>query len=292
MGLPALSESPEAIEALSGIELLYTDLDGTLLGRGASLLTDSGGSPAITTAEAIVRLNSTDLKAIICSGRNRLQLSEISRVLGWDGFLAELGCVVVSERGAEPLYFMGMWTGDELMVGETPYEAIVRVGAIEALQEAFPGRVEYHDPHHLNREVTHVLRGGLDASAAQEVLDSLPLPIDIVDNGIIHPPRTSLIDVEEVHAYHLIPSGATKPQGIALDLERRGLPAKHVAAIGDSATDVAMAEVASVMVLVRNALDDSVVLSSAEKFDNVYAVAGRNGAGWVEFVDAWMAARG
>jgi len=290
--LRLLADEPEALAALAHTEVLYTDLDGTLLGRGGSVLADAEGDPTLVTADAVVRLNRAGFTVVPCSGRNRLQTSEITRLLGWRGFLAELGCVIVSDRGARPVYFIGDWTGEDLRPGETPYRAIERVGAVEALREAFPGRIEYHDPHHLNREVTHVLRGNVETAAAQRVLDALPLPVSITDNGIIHPPATTLVGVGEVHAYHLVPSGARKPRGIDLDLERRMLNPSQAVAIGDSATDVEMAEAVALAVLVANALDDAVALDAAEAYGNVYATRGRGSAGWAEFAEVWMAARG
>jgi len=289
--VPLLAKEPAALAALRDVEVLYTDLDGTLLGKGGSVFTDVDGTPSLVVAEAIAELNAAGFTIVPCSGRNRLQLSEITRLLGWRGFLAELGCVIVPDRGAEPLYFIGDWTGEEFEPGETPYEAIERVGAVEALREAFPGRIEYHDPHHLDREVTHVLRGNVDAAAAQRVMDALPIPVAIADNGIIHPPATTLVGVGEVHAYHLMPKGVRKPRGIRFDLDRRMLQPAQAMSAGDSTSDVAMAEATAMVVLVANALDDPAVLRAAAAHENVYATAGRGGAGWAELAELWMAAR-
>ena len=290
--IPNLSAEEWAHEALAGVELLYTDLDGTLLGRGGSLLTDHTGAPSSTAAEAAARVNASGLGVSICSGRNRLQLAEISRLLGWDGFLAELGCVAVTSRRSAPEYAIGEWSPRDLIAGENPYEAIIRVGALDTLSSSFPSRIEEHTPHHLNREVTHVLRGNLNVEEARRLLMALALPVDIIDNGIIHPPKTTLDpDIDEVHAYHLVPAGVAKHTMIELDLERRGLVREAAASIGDSATDVDMASATALTALVANALDDKSVLAAAETHDNIVATDARNGAGWAEFADAWMAAR-
>jgi hydroxymethylpyrimidine pyrophosphatase-like HAD family hydrolase len=292
MVTPLLSESPTALDALSRVEVLYTDLDGTLLGHGGSLLVDGDGDCSAATAEVIARLNSAGLKCVIATGRNRIQCTEIARLLGWRGFIAELGCVIVPDRGADPIYLTGDWPDDALGGGETPWEAIERLGAPAALFEAFPGRLEPHAPYHLNREATHMLRGSLDLDAAAALLGGLELPIEIVDNGIIHPLTTGLApDITEIHAYHLIPAGVTKAGAVALDLARRGLARERSAAIGDSAADVEMADATSVGVVVANALADSQVRDAAETRDNVYATEAKRGSGWVEAAEAWLGAR-
>jgi len=236
MTIPFLADSPATLDALARVEILYTDLDGTLLGRGGSLLVDGEGRPGLQTAEAVHALNVAGLPAVVTTGRNRVQCTEITRLLGWRGFIAELGCVIVPDRGAEPVYFTGDWANDVLSPAETPYERIVRAGAVEALMRAFPGKLEPHAPYHLNREATVLLRGSLDTAEARAVLGELEVGVEIVDNGIIHPLSTGLAGVAEIHAYHLMPPGVTKAGAVALDLARRGIAREHAAAIGDAAT--------------------------------------------------------
>ncbi len=288
---PSLDTHPLAPAALAGACVLYTDLDGTLLALGARLLADAGGEPWLGAAEAIVELNRAGLTCVICSGRSRFQLMEVSRLLGWDSYIAEVGCVIVPGRGEPPIYYTGSWPASALREGETPYQAITRVGSLDTLARAFPGRIEEHAPWHLNREATHVLRGNVPLAEAQNALDTLGLPVRIVDNGIIHPPAHGLRDAAEVHAYHLIPDGVQKSDAIARDLERRGLAHTNALAIGDSATDVEMADAVALGVLVANALDDASVVEAAASRDNVAVTNGRRGEGWAELANAWLAAR-
>lgn len=289
--IPMLLDSSDALEALSRIEVLYTDLDGTLLGFGGSLLRDGDGQPSTVTAEAIVRLNVAELTVVITSGRNRIQTGELARVFGWRGSIAELGCVIVPDRGADPIYLTGDWPEGLLADGDTPYSVIERAGAIRALMEAFPGRLEPHEPYHQNREATVLLRGLVDADAARAVLSTFPIPIELVDNGIVQPVRTGLVKLPEIHAYHLMPPGVTKADAISVDLARRGLSRDQAAAIGDSAADVEMGDVTALIAMVSNALDDERVMQSAAGRTNVYAMAGKRGDGWAQFADAWIAAR-
>jgi len=290
--IPPLADTPAALEALTRVEVLYTDLDGTLLGRGGSLLVGGEGQPSLATARAVMRLNIAALPVVITTGRNRIQTAELARVLGWRGFIAELGCVIVPDRGADPLYFTGDWPEGSLEPGDTPFAVIERAGALPALMRAFPGRIEPHAPYHLDREATHVLRGCLDVADARNVLRPLSVPVDIIDNGIIHPLSTGLVDLPEMHAYHLIPTGVTKSGAVAHDIARRGLQANQAAAIGDSAADVAMADVTALAVMVANAGDDERVSAEAAARPNVFATALKRGDGWAEFAEAWLAQRG
>ncbi|MDI6711631.1 MAG: HAD hydrolase family protein [Anaerosomatales bacterium] len=281
----------EHADVLARARILFTDVDGTLVGPGGTLLADADGRPSTRTAEAVVAVNRAALPVVITTGRNRMQTAEISRLVGWRAFIAELGCVVQFDRSEEPALLAGDWPSDALMPGETPWQAIVRAGALDALSEAFPGRIEEHAPWHVDRYATHVLRGNVDAHEAQRLLDELPLPIDIVDNGVIRPPRHTLVGVEEIHAYHLVPRGASKTRAIRLVLDRFGLEPEHALAVGDSASDVEMADAVALLVLVANALDDERVRKAVSGRDNVAVTRGRRGDGWAELASAWLEAR-
>ncbi len=287
--IPYLDELPDLTSRLARAKILYTDLDGTLLGRGACLLCDGKGRPSLDAASAVTELNALGLTVVITSGRNGKQLMEITRMLGWSDFIGEMGTVRSYDRSARKLYDSGDWPPGATMDGETPYEAIVRVGAVDLLQRRFPGTIEYHDPWHRDREVTHVLRGNVPLAEAQEALDGLPLAVDLIDNGIIHPPRHTL-ECDEIHAYHLVPRGVSKARGIAADLEERGLRSDEALAIGDSAADVEMAESVGFMIVVANGLDDGVLLERASGSDRIAATRESFGSGWRELAEAWMAA--
>lgn len=292
MSTPLLSESPAALDSLAAVEVTYTDLDGTLLGPGGSLLIDADGRPSTLTAQAVARVNAAGLVAVVTTGRNRIQCAEITRLLGWRGFIAELGCVIVPDRGADPIFNTGDWPESALAPAETPAERIERAGATAALMRAFPGLLEPHAPYHLNREGTVLLRGLVDLEEAQSVLAKLDVPVAIVDNGIVHPIATGLAELPEVHAYHLMPPGVSKVGAVREDLARRGLTRAQSAAIGDAVTDVGMADACALGVVVANAFEDAEVCDAARSRANVYATAGQRGEGWAEYADAWIRARG
>lgn len=290
--LPYLDESAHAAEVLSRASITLTDLDGTLLGLGGSVLIDANGAPALTTVQAIIEVNLAGLDVVVCTGRNRIQAGEVSRILGWSSFIAELGCIVQYDRRQPAEYLLGEWPDGLLLPGETPHQAMTRYGALRVLTETFPGKIEEHDPWHTDREVTHVLRGSIDCAAAQDALNTLEAPIEIIDNGIVHPPRHTLVDVDEVHVYHLVPKGTSKELAVRTLLERRGLTSDDAIAIGDSATDVEMMNAAALGILVHNALADPRVLAATEGLDTIVATRNERGDGWAEFAHAWLSARG
>lgn len=288
--IPYLDELPDLRIRLAAAETLYTDLDGTLLGRGASIVTDGEGRPTLETITAVVALNAAGLRVVMTSGRTSRQLREASRLLGWSDVIAEMGCVRSYDRGARTVYDTGTWGPDATRPGETPYEAIVRAGAVDLLRERFPGLIEYHDPWHLDREVTHMLRGNVPIAEAQAALDELPLPVCIIDNGIIHPPRHNLV-CGEIHAIHLVPAGTSKPHGISADLAERGLARNQALSIGDSAADVEMGDATGLMVCVRNGLDDPTLLERARGRFGIATTRATFGAGWAELANAWLASK-
>jgi len=289
--IPALGSSAVALTTLARARVLYTDVDGTLLGRGACLIADGEGTPNLDAVTAAAALNDAEKHVVIVSGRNARQLREMTRLLGWSDFIGELGCVRSYGRGSRLVYDTGDWLEGATLPGETPHDAITRVGALGALQKAFPGRIEQHTPWHLDREVTHMLRGNVPADEAQAVLDTLELPVTFVDNGIIHPPKHGLVGVTEVHAIHLVPTGTSKQRAVALDLVERGLIRADALAVGDSAADVAMAEAVGLLTVVSNGLNDPVLCERVAGFDNVVHTHASHGSGWAELANAWLAAQ-
>lgn len=289
-----LDESPELLEALSKVEILYTDLDGTLLGPGGTLLVDGDGAPSATAANAVVEVNLAGLPVVIVSGRSRLQLVELARICGWNDFIAEAGAILSHWTGStrELVFDAPQWTDGLPADGRTVYEEIVASGAYEALVEAFPGCIEYHDPWHLHRDATHVLRGCLDVSAAQALLDTFELPMDLVDNGLVRRKEHGLTCDGAIHAYHIVPKGVSKRRAIELDLARRGLTSAQAALIGDSPADLDGASSVAVAVLVENALDVPELGVALAATPNAAVVRGRRGDGWAEFARLWLAARG
>ena len=66
------------------IRCVYTDLDGTLLGQGASLFRTAEGDFTLLAARALEACHRAGVEVVIKSGRRRAQVMEDARLLGPD----------------------------------------------------------------------------------------------------------------------------------------------------------------------------------------------------------------
>ena len=293
-----LDESPHLQSLLRDTEIVYTDLDGTLLGRGGTLLVDGTGSPSTVAADAVVKMNLAGIPVVPVTGRSRLQCTEIVRMCGWTDFICEAGSIrsYFDGKKRQNLFDTPEWSADtKLLVtdGTTPLELIRESGALTLLQEAFPGHIEHHEPWHHAREGTDVLRGYVDVRQAQSILNRLELPISIIDNGVIHPKVTTLrMSDEPIRAYHLVPRGVSKVRAIQLDLERRGISPSNAVMIGDGPSDLKTAELLGLTLLVENALKSPGLDVELAATPNAALVRGRQTEGWANFAHALLEAKG
>src|SRR5439155_11150277 len=121
----------------------YVDLDGTLLGRGASLLHDGEGAISIDGVRAVQACLRADVEVVLMSGRRRAQVFEDARLLGQSSYIYEAGACVVLD-GEEH------WLTGDLLPGElTIAEQIELSGAPALLLDHYAGRLEYHEPWHV-----------------------------------------------------------------------------------------------------------------------------------------------
>ena len=205
---------------------LYVDVDGTLVGPGGDLFW--GDSTRI--ADALLRARGAGLTVVPVSGRGRLQLFELCRLLGLRRGVAELGCVHVD--GREVRHEFGAYP----FTGQSPVEAMHQRGAIQAVLDL--GLTPF-DPWNEGRVATFLVRGDVDLAQANARLQSQGFGwCELVDNG---------------HAHHLIPAGTGKAFGVRCDRERHGLDRGECAYVGDSASDLACAGEVAECWLVGNA---------------------------------------
>ncbi len=263
------------------IRCVYTDLDGTLLGRGASLFRDAEGNFTLLAARALEACHRAGVEVVIKSGRRQAQVMEDARLIGQSSYIFEVGCGMVVD-GEETFL-----TGDlQPRDGKTIHDQIEESGAPRLLLDAYPGRLEHHSPWHLNRDVSHLLRGLVDSLEADALLREHGLGhLRLVDNGAISP-KESLLDLEgPPHAYHLIPRVASKRAGVARHMQVRGYRADECVAVGDSREDLAVADAVGRFFLVRNAVEkDPGIREAIGARGNVEVTEGRNGEGFYEAV--------
>jgi 3-deoxy-D-manno-octulosonate 8-phosphate phosphatase KdsC-like HAD superfamily phosphatase len=246
-GAIPLAEAEEALARLDPA-VLFSDVDGTLVGRDGSLFADLDGNLTLAAAEALVAASAAGLDVVLVSGRNETQLREATRLLGLRDAIGELGAVLLLGRETELL-----WGEAPRGLGATPREALERSGALALALAAFAGRLEPHDPWNHGRVGTALLRGRVDPAAVEAALAAAGLGwARLLDNGRLRGSYPHLAGDGPAHAYHLLPAGVSKAATAAAYLRRRGLRAEQAAAIGDSPADLELAGVVGAAFLVRN----------------------------------------
>ncbi len=237
---------------------VYLDLDGTLLGRGASLLHDGDGRVSILGVRAVEACLRADVEVVLMSGRRQTQVGEDARLIGARSYIYEAGCVLVFD--GEEHWLTGRWVPGERTVNEQ----IEASGAPALLLERFPGRLEYHEPWHVGRQISHLFRGQVDAGEVDALLAEHGHPdLRIVDNGVVHRRSPALAGLDHVRGYHLIPAGASKAAAVAAHMRARGLRPEETFGVGDSREDLATSAHLGAFWLVANALDRDPTLRAA-----------------------------
>jgi hydroxymethylpyrimidine pyrophosphatase-like HAD family hydrolase len=247
------------------LRCLYLDLDGTLLGRGGSLLHDGEGRPSLLGARALEACLRADVEVVIMSGRRRRQLADTARLLGQTAYIFEAGAGLVAD--GETTWLTGRFQPGELTVHEQIAPAAAR------LLERFAGRLEPHDPWHRDREVSHLLRGDVDVAEADELLAGDG--VRLLDNGAARQGRV----------YHLLPAEASKAAAVARHQRIRGYAREECIAAGDSREDLEVAPQVGTFWLVANALE------RAPARENVRVAGAGYGAGVYEAVVTTLAER-
>ncbi len=271
-----LSEAgPFESAAAEKIRVLYSDLDGSMLGPGGNFFLSAEKKSTLLPSISLLALKEKGVDITLISGRSVAQLKELSRVLGIDNYIAEAGCQIVrSGKSIGRTYDYNH--GDS----RTLHEAITASGAPALLLEAFKGKLEYHTPWSDNRSCSHLFRGEIDLSIANDrLLRSGFEKLKLIDNGVVHR-KGDLIDVGEVHSYHLLPIETDKAAAIAIDAKERGLALEELAAIGDSLADISMAKVVSMFFLIDN--NNYRATLGAEKLENILLTKKKMGLGWAE----------
>jgi hydroxymethylpyrimidine pyrophosphatase-like HAD family hydrolase len=266
------------------LRCVYVDLDGTLLGARGSLLHDADGAFTLLGARALEACARAGAEVVLYSGRRQLTLFHDARLMGVRSYVFEAGAGVVLDG---ELHWL---TGDLVpRDGRTIFEQIEATGAPALLLERFAGRLEYHEPWHRGREVSHLFRGDVDAFEADALLDEAGLShLRLVDNGTIH--ESAMAGIERPRAYHLVPRSASKARAVAWHMRARGHARDECIAIGDSREDLGAADVVSTFWLVANAVEKDPSIRAALG-PNARITSERNGAGVYEAVVTELAER-
>jgi hydroxymethylpyrimidine pyrophosphatase-like HAD family hydrolase len=265
---------------------LYLDLDGTLLGRAASLLHDGEGAVSIAGVRAVQACLRAGVEVVLMSGRRRAQVAEDARLFGQTSFIFEAGACVVID-GEE------QWLTGEYVPGEFSIaQQIELAGAPALLLERYAGRLEYHEPWHVGREVSHLFRGLVDAAEVDDLLaESGHASLRLVDNGVVSRRSPALAGLPHVRGYHLVPGTASKARAVDAHERARGYAPAECFAVGDSREDLACAEHVATFWLVGNAVQrDPSIGQLCAAYGNVRVAEAAHGAGVYEAVVSTLVA--
>ncbi|MBS1880848.1 MAG: HAD family phosphatase [Actinobacteria bacterium] len=269
------------------LRAVYTDLDGTLLGRGASLFRDAEGGFSTAQSRAIEACFRAGVEIVIMSGRREPQVHELARIMGQTSYIYEAGCAFALD-GETTLLTAPMEPSED----GTIYEQIEARGVPRYLFDHFPGQLEYHSPWHHGRVLSHLFRGKVDVEEGNRLLaergdDDLRL----LDNGAIGTPMPA-VDGRS-HAYHLVPRGVSKGAAVAAHARARGYDREQCVAVGDSVEDLEVAPSVGRFFVVANGPErDPGLRSMLSRWSNVTVTDGANGDGFYEAVVSTLVERG
>lgn len=268
---------------------LYVDLDSTLLGPGGALLLDADKQFTLDGVRALQACDRGGAEVVLMSGRREATVKENARLFAQPAYIFEAGSCLVIDGEEHWL------TGDYLPHGDagTIHDQMEAAGAPALLLEHYAGRLEYHDPWHHGREVSHLFRGLVDAAEADALLaEHGHGGLRLVDNGGVHRRSPDLVALEEVRAYHLVPRGASKGNAVALHMRARGYAPEEVIAVGDSREDMETSASVGTFWFVANAVRRDPTLHDATGArTNVRIAEGSYGAGVYEAVVTTLAER-
>ncbi|GHE12319.1 HAD family hydrolase [Klenkia taihuensis] len=266
--------------------IVYTDLDGTMVGPRGSFVHTADGQLTAEPWTALLELHRAGVPLVLVSGRTHAQLQEAGRVFAADGWVAELGSTVSWSGGREVHLLTGELPGE--FAGRAPVEVMAELGVVDALVAAWPGRVEWHAPWSASHTGDAMLRGRLDTAEVDAWLAERGWGwLTLKDNGRV--PRTSRVTLAvegDPHVYHLMPRGIGKGLAITWDLERRGLDPADAVAVGDSVSDLEMASAVGRLFLTANGAAVPGMAAAVDALPNATATAGAMGLGWAEAVHA------
>jgi hypothetical protein len=260
----------------------YLDLDGTLVGRGGSLLHDGQGAFTMLGTRALEACARADVEVVPYSGRRQSTLLHTARLLGVASYIFEAGTGLVLDGEVE--WLAG---GLEPRGDETIHDRIEASGAPALLLEHYAGRLQRYEPWRLGpREISMLFLGeGVSAAEADALLGEHGFGwLRLVENGVMHGVAGGGL------AYQLIPRASSKSRGVARHMQARGYLPEECIAVGDSREDLGAAASVGTFWLVANATPQ--VRAAAAAQANVRFAEAGWGAGVYEAIITTLAERG
>ena len=269
----------------SPARIVYTDLDGTMVGPRGSFWHTAGRELTADPAAALLALHHAGVPLVLVSGRTFEQVIEAARIFAADGAIAELGATVAWDAGRGAHRLTGALPAE--YTGRTPMDVMAELGVVEKLIAAHPGRLEWHAPWHVTHSADALLRGRVDPLAVDAWLAERGAGwLTLKDNGTITTTSRMTLDPDALppRVYHLMPRGISKGAAIAWDLERRGLSPDDAVAIGDSVSDLEMAPAVGRLWITANGAATEGMIELMAAVPNVTVTDAAMGEGWAQAV--------
>jgi hydroxymethylpyrimidine pyrophosphatase-like HAD family hydrolase len=265
--------------------IVYTDVDGTMVGPRGSFWHAADGRPTAEPAAALLELHRAGIPLVLVSGRTHLQLTEAARIFAADGTIAELGSLVSWNRGRETHLLAGELPPEH--AGRAPVDVMTELGVVEALFARHAGRLEWHAPWHADHSADALLRGLVDPAVVDAELAELGAGwLTLQDNGAVPAGRRMTLAPEAMppRVYHLMPRGISKGRAIAWDLRRRGIDPAEAIAIGDSVSDLEMASAVGRLWITANGAATRGMAARLAVLPEVAVTDAPMGEGWAQAV--------
>lgn len=269
--------------------VVYTDLDGTMLGPAGSFLHAPNGEHTLEPVQALIDARRAGIEIVPTSGRALRGLQTDARILGLSTVIAEMGAQISLDFGHELIPCYGRTPAiDDL----PPARVMERLGIVNLLLEAFADKLEFHLPWSAWRECTQLFRGLVDTDEVDGELGDAGFDwLSLHDNGRLHGAYLGL-EQGQSRAYHLIPNGVSKGAAVLLDRERRGLAPEQTVAIGDAHADVALADAVGWCVIVGDAVEhDPTLAATCAARDDVAITERPQNLGWTDLIRTILAGR-
>jgi hypothetical protein len=272
---------------LVAARIVYTDLDGTMVGPRGSFWHTAGRELTDGPAGALFDLHRAGVPLVLVSGRTFEQVIEAARIFAAHGAIAELGATVAWDAGRGVHRLRGELPPE--FGDRSPVEVMAALGVVDRLIAQHPGQLEWHAPWHATHSADALLRGRVDPLAVDAWLTEEGFGwLTLKDNGAI--PATSRMTLEPSatppRVFHLMPRGISKGAAIAWDLQRRGLDRADAVAIGDSVSDLDMAPAVDRLWITANGAAVEGMAGLLDAVPNACVTDGAMGVGWAQAVRA------
>ena len=267
--------------------IVYTDVDGTLVGPRGSFWHTASRELTAEPATALLELHRSGVPLVLVSGRTHAQLVEAARLLAADGAIAELGALVSWDGGRTTHLLPGELP--ERHAGRAPVEVMAELGIVERLFGRYPGLLEWHAPWHVGHSADAMLRGRVDPLAVDAWLAADGAGwLTLKDNGALPASRRMTLAPEALppRVYHLMPRGVSKGAAVAWDLQRRGIDPADAVAIGDSVSDLEMAPAVGRLWITANGAAVEGMGDRLAAVPNAVVTDAAMGEGWAQAVRA------